>query len=268
MKLKPTILIFTLLVCSSSLLLNAQEEQPGLPNDLDKMFVPDKNSIFNSEKNDEDGSDYLLVDVKNIIKFNPAMLPRSIAAFYYERRLSEQFSLQGGLGICFNKDRVMGSIADDWAYGSDGNSSVRLALIMQYGLYNEPSLFASIAVKLHWENPHSWNAMPYFEMSTRYYENKLKVSKIGYGTMDGSPIVTVRNVSYTLVYGRQYLTEGKIRTSHDFYVGIGMKTVSFDRFISTEIVSPPYGTLHTKTAERTKIPSALIVAGYVFGIGF
>lgn len=271
MKLKPKILIFTLLFCSFSLLLKAQVAQPGLPNDLDRMFVPEKSSIFNSDgKNDEGSSSNSSVDVKHIIKLNITMLPRSIAAFYYERRLNDQISLEGGLGISFDKDRIMGavsSISDDF---SGNYSSIKLSEMMEYGVSNGKGFFASFSFRVGWDSYYDWNVIPYFEMNTRYYANKMKIGAMNYGVINGSSNVEIRNICYNLVYGVEFLTEGKIQTAHDFYFGFGLRTTSFDKFTSTETntgsgYSQP---LHTNTGQRTKAYAPMFIMGYAFGIGF
>jgi hypothetical protein len=269
-KLKPTTLIYILLLCSSSLLLKAQEPLPGQPNDLDKIYVPDKGSIFSSDAKKDDKSSYSVGDVKHIIKLNLTMFPRSIAAVYYERRFTDQVALQGGLGLTFDKDRIMGAtsgIADDF---SNNESAIKLSEMMEYGVSNGNGLFASLSFRLNWDSYYYWDVIPYFEVNTRYYSNKLNINKLEYGTIDGSASVKIKNISYNLIYGVEFLTEGKIRTAHDFYMGIGLRNTSYDKFTSVQSqnsTGPDYP-IYTKTSQRTKSYAPMFIMGYALGIGF
>ena len=277
MKLKLTIKITALLLCLVSGILSAQET-PGTPNELDKLFVPDKNSIFNSSGKTGDDNSNPSIDVKNVISFNPIMLPRGIAAFYYQRRLNDQISLQGGLGSCFNKDRILSfvsGITDDFANNnSNTQSTLLLNRIMQSADFSSTSLFASFSLRLNWTS-YYWDYTPYFEINTRYYSNKLKLSQLSDGgsaeQIEGTPDVTIKNICFNLIYGFQYLTEGKIKTSHDFYFGMGMRSTSYDKFSSSTVQTPGnYSsyTLYTETSARATSFAPSFIMGYAFGIGF
>lgn len=265
--MKRSLTILVLLFISH--FLNAQEK-PGTPNELDKLFIPDKNSLFNSESKTNEENSLPASDIKNVIKFNVAMLPRSIAAFYYQRRLTDQISLQGGLGICFNKDRIF-SVVSGFSGDFSSSTAIDLEDMMANGQFSRNSLFTSFSFRLNWVSYFEWNASPYFEINTRYYSNKLKLDKFvddRHGFSE-TPETIVRNTSFNLIYGLQYITEGKIKTSHDFYWGIGMRNTSFDTFTSSEITtSGPNYILYTKDPERSKRLAPSFIMGYAFGIGF
>lgn len=254
-------------------MLSAQES-PGTPNELDNQYVPDKNSIFNSDaKGGEEGVSSA-IDVKNIIKLNATMLPRGIFALYYQKGITDQISLEGGLGACFNKDRVFGFVSGI-SDGFSGNSQVvELNTIMRYGELKGTSLFYSLSFRVSWDSYYD-NVTPYFSLNTRYYTNKLLLSQINdyqtdFERLDGTPEVIIRNTSFNIIYGYQYITDGKIRTTHDYYFGLGMRNTSFDEFISTRI-TPSSGddyTLYSKTSDRLKVFAPSFIVGYAFGIGF
>lgn len=258
------------------------QEQPGLPNDLDKQFVPDKNSVFNSDaktksaKNDNS----LNVGVKNDIKFNIGMIPRSIAAFYYERTFTDQISLMGGLGVCYNKDRILGisaGIGDEFSSSSVNRLSV--STIFKYSTLEHPSLFGSFSFRVHWDSYYDWDWNPYFELNVRTYTNNLKIGQIDQGNgeiISGNSSTKVRYTAFNLIYGVQYYTDGKIHTTHDFYWGLGLRSLSYDTFVQSQNTTTstvyPYNTInaytYTRSSTRVKQFSPVFIMGYAFGIGW
>lgn len=60
------------------------QEKVGTPNDLDKMYTPDKTSVFNADGTNT-SSQNSSFDIKNAIKYNPFLLTRGTVAFFYER---------------------------------------------------------------------------------------------------------------------------------------------------------------------------------------
>lgn len=271
MKLNYTLKIVALFLCLLPGILRAQEI-PGTPNELDNQFVPDKNSIFNSESKTGTNNSTPASDIINIIKFNATMLPRGIVSFFYQRILTEQISIQSGLGASFNKDRILSFVSGVSEEFSNNPSTVGLNKIMQFGEFNGASLFASLSMRLSWESYYG-DFTPYFEINSRYYSNKLRLTKLNeynsFELLDGTPEVIIRNTSFNLIYGVQYLTEGQIRTSHEYYLGVGMRNTSFNAFTSSEVqMSNNNYTLYTKTAARSKTFAPSFIIGYVFGIGF
>ena len=71
MKIKPfttIIIIFSFISIGN---IYSQEEKPGAPNEQDKQYVPDKNSIFDSKNksNDSRATSGSNTDFKNIVKY-------------------------------------------------------------------------------------------------------------------------------------------------------------------------------------------------------
>src|ERR1700739_2237930 len=95
--------VFILFFVFYTAVLSAQNA-PGLPNDQDKNYVPDKTSIFNAEGKTGTKEYSSASDIHDLIEFNPFMFARSIFALQYEHKFGEMFGLQGGLGFCFGKD--------------------------------------------------------------------------------------------------------------------------------------------------------------------
>ena len=79
------------------------------------------------------------------------------------------------------------------------------------------------------------------------------------------------NISYNLIYGYEYITEGKIKTVHDFYMGIGVRNTSFDTYILDESYANTtnnYITIYTKTSQKSKAFAPSLIIGYAFGFAF
>ncbi len=289
--------LVALLVCSMKLSL-AQEDL-GQANELDKMYVPDKNSIFNSDAktNSSGNDDSSPIDIKNNISFNPTLLSRSVLALFYERFFGDQYSIKGGLGVCYEIDKIQ-SIAYDVGFAgeffSEPTSTVSITRIMQEGIFQAPRLYSSISVRVHWDSffGGSWN--PYFEINAQqsFYTLKMNASSINYneiysnynygnsnntsGLIGNRTDVSIRNTSINLIYGTQFVTSGKIKTTHDFFIGIGGKKTSYNQFqTGLKTISDPTKTRQDLTIqveeskygrESVLIPSVLL--GYSFGFGF
>jgi hypothetical protein len=279
--------LFLFLLCTGAV---AQEVSPGQPNELDRNYVPDKNSVFNSDgKRNEDAGP---VEIKNAILFNPTLLSRSIVALFYERWLGSQTSLKAGGGICFNQDFIYSTAFDAGIESSgilsDPISTVSLATIMSRGQFVGPSLYGSFSVKRSWDGyATEWN--PYLELNCQASNGAFKISTYEDSYYDydnfnnysgpliaGNPLVNVRTVSFNLMYGSRYITAGRVKTSHEFFLGIGAKLGTYDSFHSEEIkVEDPSYPGHYQNVQvemkgsiRENVWSPSFLMGYIFGIGF
>ncbi len=274
MKIKRIIFIALSLLCiiSSSIL---AQETPGPPNALDNQFVPDKNSVFNSDSKANEGkSDDSYSDINNMIKFNIGLLARSIAAFQYERRISDQITLEAGLGTCFNRDFVLSAGSEIFGLRRNTNE-IGVSELMTNSNFGGKSLYSSFSFRLRYDS-YYWESEPYFEINTRYYSNKFDITPIyteyssatNASVLVGTPDVTVRNTCINLIYGVQFITEGKIATTHDFYTGFGMKSLSYNKVTRDYDSNNTGNYTYTNTSERLKAMGFSFVCGYAFGFGF
>lgn len=265
--------IFILCIVAGSL---KAQQTPGSPNALDNQFVPDKNSVFNSEGNAGDGKDDdSYSDINNIVKFNIGLLARSIAAFQYERRISDQITLEAGLGTCFNRDFVLSVSSEIFGIGRS-NNEIGAYELMTNSNFGGNSLYSSFSFRLRYDS-YYWESEPYFEINTRLYSNKFDMTPIveeynspNYtsAVLVGTPDVTVRNTCINLIYGIQLVTDGKIATTHDFYTGFGMRSLSFNKVIRDNDVNNTGIYTYTNTSEKIKAMGFSFVCGYAFGFGF
>jgi hypothetical protein len=269
----------------------AQEATPGLPNELDKMFVPDKNSIFYSGPGAaSSGNSSSPIEIKNTITFNPTLLIRRSVGLFYEHWFSEKFSVKGGLGFCYNVDRIQAitysmGIAQQ-AFSPARSSTVSIAKIMEDGVFEGPRLYSSVSLRLHWDSFFGGDWNPFLEANSQQHSNTLKMPSENvnyYNYYDHSgliivnePVVHVRTFSLNLIYGSQFVTSGKVKTTHEFFFGMGLKNASYEVFRSSsqtlkdpELIGDPIKIqVQEKTLERENILIPSLLMGYVFGFGF
>lgn len=260
--------------------------QPGIPNELDQKFSPGKTAILgqgnavNSSGSSEPRPD---VEFKNAIKNNLALWPRSIAAFGYERFLAEEISLEGWLGLSYNKDAIFGMTGSELNFSSTYNDPVRLNSIYQLGVRDGMSLYFAGSVKFHFGGWSYWNNNnSYIELTMRKHANKLDVqaikdnynknaSQYNSGQFTGSTDVKVKHTCYLVNFGYRFTAGEKIMTSHEFYTGVGWRNVSYDYFARTQEWDPFLGNYVNKiekNGERKNGSSPLFVFGYILGFGF
>ena len=75
-------------------------------NELDPKYTPNSTSPFSRQRNKRGQYEETEVTIKNAIKFCPTMLIRQKAAFFYERKIIEGFSINVGIGKAFGPDFI------------------------------------------------------------------------------------------------------------------------------------------------------------------
>jgi hypothetical protein len=249
----------------------------GPVNELDNTYTPPKNSLYdeNSKKNDQYNSSS--VDFNNVIKFNPFLLPRSTFALGYERKLVGNLTGTVFLGYNYKRDwiQTMGSLVASGESDllSSSSSEIGLASMLGSGIYKNGGLFSSIALRLYTEDSPFDGS--YFEFQARFNNYTIDLgsasSDIGYQFLPGTVTdVKIKNTSGYLIWGSQFYSSGKIKTTHDFYTGIGVRSTSYDVF-SYNSVSDSDGSSANflqNTGNRENALGLSFIMGYIFGIGF
>ena len=282
--MKYRIYYIVLFLLINSVLFSQEEEKntkPGKPNDLDKLYTPDKNSASPSNGSSSSGSTY--GEKKNFVKFNFALLARSTCGFFYERKITDWFSVQGGLGFCFGKDYAQYLATEGEIFTlSPSNSKISLEKIQNNGTFlsgvtNNP--FLSGAVRFSFDGLYSsWygndDRKSYLELSVRYYKHHYSLTTLPYNNpgdkIIGGEDLSVKNTCYMLTWGSQIETDSKLVTSHEFYVGAGIRRSTYNIFTSTD----PYNsfsssnTTYTNTLMEETIATPMFTIGYVLGFGF
>lgn len=289
MKQVTKIIFPVLLMATMSLRAQVQPVQPGQPNELDKQYAPGGTSAFSSTGDNGPSASSSPnkssePDFKNVVKNNIGLWPRSIAAFGYERFLTEDISAEGWLGTAYKRDGIFAFIGSDISSTSSNvtqQNIVSLKNIYKYGKSNGIALYLGASVKFHFTG---WNYYwgdntSYLELGMRTYGNKLDISSLG-SVNNGSGVTTefsgdtdvnVRQVNYLVNYGYRFTTDGKVKTSHELYMGIGLRNVSYDAYEQQEIYNSWLGNYeykYIKTGVRLSSSMPLFVMGYILGFGF
>src|ERR1700756_4489838 len=266
---------YLLFICFFSLQVFAQKEdiQTGDPNDLDFKFLPDKNSILNSSKDSRVSPDRENAkNVKNIIKYNFALLGRSTIAFSWEHAFGSVMSLEGGLGVCIGQDYIQKTLAPVGADIFNNNSnSVTLSDLLANSTYSSPSPFLSIGTKLYFTGDAPYGSYVHFSM--RYSTNNLTyMPDYQNNTIFlGSPDLTIKNLSFNFIYGFQIITDvNKVSITHDFYTGFGNRRTSYNDIAITSTTNSygNYQNEYINTGNTRSSIEPVVLIGYCLGLGF
>jgi hypothetical protein len=275
---------FLFFICLFSINAYSQKKdvQSGDPNDLDQKFIPDKNSILNSTNSSSTSSrgGGRIDPVKNIFKFNLALLGRSTASIFYEHPFGKVVSVEAGLGLCYNRDfmqNVFSGVSEDAFDISSTSKYLPLSTILTNSIYSgSHSVFLSGAVKLYVTDDAPEGG--YISFNMRYYSNSLLLNAtdnalINNGSPATSTDVTVRNLGFNIVYGYQFVGSGKnVSVVNDFYIGFGMRRSAYDGITTnTGIVNPNTGSYQTlwvpDGSTQTSLAPVFLI-GYCLGFGF
>jgi hypothetical protein len=264
--------LIVLLVCQ---VIYSQEIKPGKPNELDKIYSPDKTSskpILNS-------SSSFVADKSNFLKFNFGLLARGTFALHYERKLNDVISILGGLGHNYKKDKIQAASAtEDFFMIDNSTSSVSLNQILANGVYAKgANLFASGSIKFSYDGIYSaWNyddeRRSFIQLECRYSGVNMNLYDIQmYDTQisNGNNLM-IKNTCYLISWGYQFTAGSKLPTSHEFLVGFGVRKVNYNVFNSEQSYNQ-YGQsiiIHKKTMGTETLSAPMLTLGYILGFGF
>ncbi|MBA3899935.1 MAG: hypothetical protein H0X62_06955 [Bacteroidetes bacterium] len=263
--------LLTLAATLFTIAISAQNE-PGISNQLDQRFTPPPNSVLGKETGGSKSNFIGSGELTNVIKFNPILLSRNIAAVFYERYITEEFSLTGGLGFCYGKDffTQIGSSMDFELIESNSISLFSLSDMMNRGTFvSGGNYFSSIALRLYWETYDNYRTA-YLELNARNYKNTLSLTESNYIPLHDITSVEIRNTTYNFIIGTQISTHGNIKTVHDIYGGFGVRGTRYNIFETKSFYDsngiPEERLLKTQNHEKRYFPMFLV--GYIFGFGF
>jgi hypothetical protein len=263
--------IFFINLCSA--------QEPGRPNELDKLYTPLGNQV-NTSSGKKSSSSSSFDGTGTFIKINPALLLRNTWAVGVEQYLGDYISLQANIGYQYGRDYI----SEFSAYMSlnpfdKKSSSIELPNIYSIGAFHSGGLFLAAAAKVVF-NPGDYGSL-YGEFGVRRNSTSIMVNQqtASGHYMDyyikGNNYVNLQHTMFYLNYGYQFITEGRIKTSHELYLGFGANATSYNVFESNKIQVDRYGygflsevENHYATGRRENHWNMTFLAGYVFGIGF
>jgi len=193
----------------------------------------------------------------------------------YSRIIGEYVLLQGGLGECFGIDQIanVGNSIGDISNNTNTNSSlVPLANIMSTAAFSAKSLYSSFSFKFITNDDWDWTS--YIELNARFYSNNLYLNKLSdVGSNDvfnGTHNIVLQNRMFNLIVGKQLITDGGIKLSHDFFTGFGLRVLSYNTYQTTLAYDSSGNTynIYSDAAEKQKMFLPSILIGYKLGFGF
>lgn len=258
------------------------QENPLEKNEQDKLYTPDKNSIFNNTKDgsSEGKREGGEMDINNSVKFNVSLLTRGIAGFFWERKIgTSNVTFQPGLGWCFGKDffmRVGDAFSKEISESSSGNSA-SFYVLYDVGTVANITPFLSGSIRFYTGNYYAYSETfqsGYFEISTRFNTSTLMIKVNAPNSYDNyyfpeTSTAYIRSFSFLAIYGTEFCTEGKIKTTHEFYFGAGARTISYTKYsMEDRIINFQTVTAYVKSAGRVQSIFPAFVIGYAFGFGW
>lgn len=247
-------------------------------NSLDELYVPAENSIFNTKGDESVGDKSNFQDHKNIIVFNPLLLTRSIAALQYQRNITDQFSLVGGIGSAFGKDLIMliGIQGEGLVLDEDYSDHSVDNIISSGELSSRMNLYLNFQTKLYYES--FWGfEMAYVALDYRfvnqnydYSVNEISSSNSTSSVYSKQLDVNTKNHNFNIIFGAESHSSGKIGVYHSLYWGFGIRNLMYDD-IQTVISSNSFGfnnETNVLTGSKNQAIAASLLLGYTIGFGF
>jgi hypothetical protein len=262
----------TLLFCSLSLGLFSQEQDSpiGLPNDLDRLYVPGKNSILNSSYSISTAS-HESTPVKNIVKFNLTLLTRSTFAFFWEHPITKLTSFEAGLGATYGMDymqKTFSEVTEDFG-GANNNGSLKLYTLLQNSSYSgSPGPFVSGGMKIYYSDDAPEGS--YISFNIRYSKYNLTYDQNNGTAIGGSPDYSVKNLCFNLTSGHQFISKslGKGSFVQDLYMSVGLRKVTYGGFTLPSSNSSYNQNTYVNSGLDITQMQPVILLGYTLGLGF
>lgn len=241
----------------------SQQTNPGI-NPLDEKYTPPYNPK-NSPQAPAPSS-----FSRNIVKFNPFLLTRSIAAVHYETKLYENLFVQGGLGITYNKDYIQSVFGA--AFADDRYNS--LGVITNNGEKGNKGSYISLELRLYFDNDAPNGG--YVSAAYRGYNYHMIINPVNSYNINTNFLsradFKIKNNALSFNFGYQLVTEGKVASTHDFFMGMGFRKLVYNAIEEVQLNSnSQYGyssSYYRKSATTIEDMGFLILVGYSFGIGF
>jgi hypothetical protein len=236
-------------------------------NDLDQQYTPVKNSLFDEDAQKNNTNSIALADFKNVVRFNPFLLARSVAAIGYERSLNDYLGIEAYLGYNYKLDwmQAMGAVINDGEVFGTNSSSITFSEMLLDGKFNSGGIFGSLGLKIYFDGtPFEGN---YIGIQTRYnsYTLNLSNSNFNYNFSSVSEATTtIKNSSLLFLWGTSVVGGTKIPVVHDFYTGIGIRKSSYDIYTYDQNANE---SVYSKTGNRENGIGLSYVVGYSFGFG-
>lgn len=260
----------------------SQQGSSAILNELDKKYAPEE-SIFSTNAAKKNRDKFASTDLYYGLQFLPFELTKGNLVFENEINIPNS-CVNITLGLGYN---IVSSYIDKNGLGFFDNNdakSIDLATAINKSAYQKGGLYLSFGIKSYANNIADLN--PFFSDGTPFngLYSFFKIEHFSYSyklpsIINNQPVIGNKDckiIQNSLNYGIGYsfVTAGKIKTVHDFYIGMGLKEAIFPYFKQDimQTYGPnglitSYGTQYSSTGNKTNFGFSFTF-GYSFGIGF
>jgi hypothetical protein len=260
-----------------NLQLLAQKKELSPVNALDDMYTP-RGSIFQQVKASP-GKSREREEISYAIKFMPVDLFRGNLVFENEWNIpGTAVNLVGGVGYHvsqggFERDGM------DLTLDTEAGEGLAVEDAFSYGTYKKGGLFYSMGAKFYGNVGWYYNtgASAFYGIYTSLKYEHYKYSYTLNPVIKGIPVTGSRdyNITSNVIHwgvGCSGVTNGKIKTYHDVYVGVAVNVRSYSRF-DTQSAYPYYQYGYGQGSEyivngRSQQVNFMLDFGYCIGLAF
>ncbi|MBA3681281.1 MAG: hypothetical protein H0W73_08980 [Bacteroidetes bacterium] len=259
----------------------SQKDSSGRLNNLDNSYTPNGGAFG---QNNNQKSNKFLNNSPNIVyslKFLPFDLLRGNLVLENEINIYNGSNLTFGLGYNTFGNFIEENFADLRGWSTSKNY-LTVYDALSSGKYIKGGVFASIGYKAYSEGI---NWLGFYAADGTAFSGLFSFLKVSYFSYSYLLPSTVKGVfvygdrtfrsQCTMInsgIGYSFATHGKIKTVHDFYLGLGVKINSYSSFaksydlsnIQNGVVDPYY----ISNGNRSSASLGSLNIGYSFGIGF
>jgi hypothetical protein len=257
----------------SSLVSFSQTVVPDKDNEYDKKYTPPQSSIFNNlNKKNKESSGSSDIDFKNSLRFSPTLLFRQKVGFFYEREITDGFSVTFGLGKAFGRDVIEALGMEVFSLEDYTPNTASAGSLLNQSEYYGSSPFVNIGLRLYYSGETFDGG--YIDL---FYRNEKTTYTIanqidGY-RVEGSRIAEFKMSSFNCGFGFSGASGKNNNITHDFFVSMGIRLYQYTKYDRVEIPAQ-YSYYSSETiyrATNSTLSARLAPAvniSYALGFGF
>jgi hypothetical protein len=232
--------------------------------ELDSKYTP-KGGIFGETYKKKSTSS----EISNVISYNPTLLTRSTNALFYERKITSDQTLKVGVGKHLGEDWILFEIGGSVDI-KQADSEISIYKATNNSFLTSSTPFLSLSYKYYYDNELLDGV--YVELNYRRGTFNYEAdSRIDSYEVVGSKDYTLNISSLHIIFGNLSISSGRLKFTHDFYIGLGLRSLKFNAFKMDSYIDSFTGDaeyIYVISTQKTSNILPSIVAGYSLGFGF
>lgn len=253
-----------ILLCSLTHLAQQME------NEADKKYTPNPNSIFNnlSKKNSDNGGGSDDITFRNSIGVCPTMIARQKVFVSGAFDLGHGICLNPGIGKSFGRDYLESAFLSIFSFGDYDDKVITAGALFtnSNASFNGSSPLLSLAARVYFSGKTFDGG--YIDFTYRYERTNYRLNSV----VNGIAVSGGNDLRFTM--NGAYFTAGSTLVSnkftHDFYVSLGIKFLSYTRYDKVSYTTG-YNSYYEYVRSNATLAGRIFPAismGYIFGFGF